>query len=150
EEDCAAVRERDHQIWLNMVAALPPGAPIPPEYVNPCIAEDPSYAPGADGPGVPGDQTGQMDGGAGLSPGVNAPTNLAPATPDGDIVPLPGQSLDLPSADSTPGQDQVPGVRVPAESGSRAGPGQENQDGGDREEQGPVLDPFEGRTEDQD
>ncbi|NMM92783.1 hypothetical protein B2J88_52705, partial [Rhodococcus sp. SRB_17] len=28
-EDCEAVRARDHQIYLNMIAALPPGSPIP-------------------------------------------------------------------------------------------------------------------------
>ncbi|MGA5199598.1 hypothetical protein, partial [Streptomyces exfoliatus] len=36
-EDCAAVRARDHQIYLNLIASLPPGSPIPPEYINPCL-----------------------------------------------------------------------------------------------------------------
>ena len=36
-EDCAAVRARDHQIYLNLIASLPPGAPVPPEYINPCL-----------------------------------------------------------------------------------------------------------------
>ncbi|MCY4668216.1 MAG: hypothetical protein OXC29_09530, partial [Rhodococcus sp.] len=38
EEDCAAVRARDHQIYLNLIASLPPGAPIPPEIINPCLS----------------------------------------------------------------------------------------------------------------
>lgn len=36
-EDCAAVRARDHQIYLNLIASLPPAAPVPPEYINPCL-----------------------------------------------------------------------------------------------------------------
>src|SRR5699024_7090556 len=64
EEDCQAVRDRDHQIWLQVVASLPPGAPIPPEPINPCIAEDPSRAPGAEGGSivdVPGTGVGAGD-----------------------------------------------------------------------------------------
>lgn len=161
EEDCQAVRARDHQIWLEMVAALPSGAPIPPEYVNPCIAEDPSYAPGEGGGGYQGGQPGQAGGGGGISPGSNAPTNLTNARPGGDIVPLPGgqpgQPLVVspgllgPESGVVPdGAGLPPNVRSPDDAGGGPlvpgverilAPGSVDNDGGQvfAEEQGPAL-----------
>src|SRR5699024_1832141 len=86
------VRDRDHQIWLQIVASLPPGAPIPPEPVNPCIAEDPSRAPGAEGGSivdVPGTDLGTGEG-RGPQVGTNAPGRIGDGATDQVIVDVPG------------------------------------------------------------
>src|SRR5699024_9008261 len=91
EQDCQAVRDRDHQIWLQIVASLPPGAPIPPEPVNPCIAEDPSRAPGTEGGSivdVPGTDLGAGQG-RGPQVGTNAPGRIGDGA-GGVIVDIPG------------------------------------------------------------
>ncbi|NMM92712.1 hypothetical protein B2J88_52300, partial [Rhodococcus sp. SRB_17] len=105
---------RDHQIYLNMIAALPPGSPIPPEYINPCLtAPSTTTAP----PALPGQagQSGQA--GPGLQVGANAPT-LMPRYNGTDIVPVPGAAV--PAAPGAPaGAENTPGRDVP---GSSAGP----------------------------
>ncbi len=88
EEDCQAVRDRDHQIWLDLIANLPPGSPIPPEPINPCIPAGPETTTTAPAP-LPG-QGGQTGtGGSGPQVGANAPT-LMPRYNGTDIVPVPG------------------------------------------------------------
>ncbi|MFD6516879.1 hypothetical protein [Rhodococcus sp. NPDC060176] len=85
-EDCAAVRARDHQIYLNLIASLPPGAPIPPEYINPCLTAPtttPTAAPTTT-VGLPGAQAP----GGGPNVGANAPTNF-PTYNGTPIVPVP-------------------------------------------------------------
>ncbi|WP_137726539.1 DNA/RNA non-specific endonuclease [Prescottella subtropica] len=109
EEDCQAVRDRDHQIWLQLIANLPPGAPIPPEPINPCIPQPQHTTTAAPAPlpGLPGNDPGQS--GSGPQVGVNAPTRM-PTYNGTDIVPVPG----LP-APTIPGGDQparVEGGRV--------------------------------------
>lgn len=95
EEDCQAVRDRDHQIWLDLVNSLPPGAPTPPEPINPCIAaETTSAAPTT--PALPGLEAGAS--GSGPQVGANAPTNM-PSYSGTDIVPVPG--LPAPSSAET-------------------------------------------------
>ncbi|MCW0190082.1 MAG: hypothetical protein OJJ55_02195 [Rhodococcus sp.] len=85
-EDCAAVRARDHQIYLNLVASLPPGAPIPPEYINPCLTAPSTTATAAPTTtvGLPGAQAS----GGGPNVGANAPTNF-PTYNGTPIVPVP-------------------------------------------------------------
>ncbi|MHD0303324.1 Tox-REase-5 domain-containing protein [Rhodococcus erythropolis] len=86
EEDCAAVRARDHQIYLNLIASLPPGALIPPEYINPCLTAPtttPTAAPTTT-VGLPGAQAP----GGGPNVGANAPTNF-PTYNGTPIVPVP-------------------------------------------------------------
>lgn len=85
-EDCAAVRARDHQIYLNLVASLPPGAPIPPEYINPCVTAPSTTATAAPTTtvGLPGAQAP----GGGPNVGANAPTNF-PTYNGTPIVPVP-------------------------------------------------------------
>jgi len=86
-EDCAAVRARDHQIYLNLIASLPPGSPIPPEYINPCLTAPtttPTAAPTTT-VGLPGAQAP----GGGPNVGANAPTNF-PTYNGTPIVPVPG------------------------------------------------------------
>ena len=85
-EDCAAVRARDHQMYLNLIASLPPGAPIPPEYINPCLpapSTTPTAAPTTT-VGLPGAQAP----GGGPNVGANAPTNF-PTYNGTPIVPVP-------------------------------------------------------------
>lgn len=74
EVDCAAVRARDHQIYLNLIASLPPGAPIPLEYINPCLTAPYTTATAAPTTtvGLPG---AQAPGGV-PNVGANAPTNF--------------------------------------------------------------------------
>ena len=85
-EDCAAVRARDHQIYLNLIASLPPGAPIPPEYINPCLTAPSTTATAAPTTtvGLPGAQAP----GGGPNVGANAPTNF-PTYNGTPIVPIP-------------------------------------------------------------
>ncbi|OYD61214.1 hypothetical protein [Rhodococcus sp. OK302] len=113
-EDCEAVRARDHQIYLNMIAALPPGSPIPPEYINPCLtAPSTTTAP----PALPGQAGQRGQAGPGLQVGANAPT-LMPRYNGTDIVPVPGAAV--PAAPGAPaGAENTPGRDVP---GSSAGP----------------------------
>lgn len=100
-EDCQAVRDRDHQIWQQLVDSLPPGAPIPPEPVNPCITEDPSRMPGAEsGTSVElPDSSASSSEGKSLA-GTNAPSRIEKGSvdivplPPVDIVPLPQMSID--------------------------------------------------------
>ena len=93
EEDCEAVRARDHQIYLNLIASLPPGSPIPPEYINPCLTAPSSTATVAPTTtiGMPGAQAP----GGGPSVGANAPTNF-PTYNGTPIVPVPGDSYPEP------------------------------------------------------
>lgn len=86
EEDCAAVRARDHQIYLNLIASLPPGAPIPPEIINPCLSAPSTTATAAPTTtvGLPGAQAP----GGGPNVGANAPTNF-PTYNGTPIVPVP-------------------------------------------------------------
>ncbi|MGC0367707.1 hypothetical protein ABH922_005759 [Rhodococcus sp. 27YEA15] len=85
-EDCAAVRARDHQIYLNLIASLPPGAPIPPEVINPCLSAPTTTATAAPTTtvGLPGAQAP----GGGPNVGANAPTNF-PTYNGTPIVPVP-------------------------------------------------------------
>ncbi len=86
-EDCAAVRARDHQIYLNLIASLPPGSPVPPEYINPCLTapSTTATAPPTSTAGLPGAQAS----GGGPNVGANAPTNF-PTYNGTPIVPGPG------------------------------------------------------------
>lgn len=86
EEDCAAVRARDHQIYLNLIASLPPGAPIPPEIINPCLSAPSTTSTAAPTTtvGLPGVQAP----GGGPNVGANAPTNF-PTYNGTPIVPVP-------------------------------------------------------------
>ena len=85
-EDCAAVRARDHQIYLNLIASLPRGAPVPPEYINPCLTAPSTTATAAPTTtvGLPGVQAP----GGGPNVGANAPTNF-PTYNGTPIVPVP-------------------------------------------------------------
>ncbi|BCF86535.1 hypothetical protein RQCS_60800 (plasmid) [Rhodococcus qingshengii] len=85
-EDCAAVRARDHQIYLNLIASLPPGAPVPPEVINPCLTAPSTTATAAPTTtvGLPGVQAP----GGGPNVGANAPTNF-PTYNGTPIVPVP-------------------------------------------------------------
>ncbi|MEU4058434.1 hypothetical protein [Rhodococcus qingshengii] len=110
-EDCAAVRARDHQIYLNLIASLPPGAPIPPEYINPCLTAPSTTATVAPTTtvGLPGAQAP----GGGPNVGANAPTNF-PTYNGTPIVPVPGAAL--PGQPNTPtpsGIENPAGVPVP-------------------------------------
>jgi hypothetical protein len=109
EEDCAAVRARDHQIYLNLIASLPPGSPIPPEYINPCLTAPPTTttAPPTSTAGLPGAQAP----GGGPNVGANAPTNF-PTYNGTPIVPVP---VPAPGAaqTATPGAPTAPGVESP-------------------------------------
>ncbi|MDV6277812.1 hypothetical protein R3Q06_30420 [Rhodococcus erythropolis] len=106
-EDCAAVRARDHQIYLNLIASLPPGAPIPPEYINPCLTAPSTTATAAPTTtvGLPGAQAP----GGGPNVCANAPTNF-PTYNGTPIVPVPGAAL--PGQPNTP---TPPGIENPAE-----------------------------------
>ncbi|NIL84062.1 hypothetical protein RhoFasGS6_01422 [Rhodococcus fascians] len=106
EEDCAAVRARDHQIYLNLIASLPPGSPIPPEYINPCLTAPPTTTttPPTSTAGLPGAQAP----GGGPNVGANAPTNF-PTYNGTPIVPVPGVAQT-----ATPGAPAAPGVESPA------------------------------------
>ncbi|MFD4785461.1 hypothetical protein ACFWNH_31065 [Rhodococcus qingshengii] len=115
-EDCAAVRARDHQIYLNLIAALPPGVPIPTEYVNPCLSP-PSRTPAVPAAptttvGLPGAQAP----GGGPNVGVIAPTSW-PTYNGTPIVPVP--TIEVPpiasgSPTSETGAGALPGASVPA------------------------------------
>ncbi|BCF86269.1 hypothetical protein RQCS_58140 (plasmid) [Rhodococcus qingshengii] len=85
-EDCAAVRARDHQIYLNLIASLPPGAPIPPEYINPCLTAPSTTATAA--PTTTVGLSGAQAPGGGPNAGANAPTNF-PTYNGTPIVPVP-------------------------------------------------------------
>ncbi|MBT2275872.1 hypothetical protein [Rhodococcus qingshengii] len=74
-EDCAAVRARDHQVYLNLIDSLPPGSPIPPEYVNPCLTATPTTTATAVPTATVGLPGAQAPGG-GPNVGANAPTNF--------------------------------------------------------------------------
>lgn len=136
EQQCEAVRARDHQRWLDMVSQLPPGTPPPLEYVNPCVPEDPSFAPGAQGDSTTTDGTETTGTGRnqpGPSVGTNAPTDIPVAPPGAVIVPVPEQ-LPEPTA-PLPG-DAAKSQEAPA-SGAGAEPDSETghvapaeQDGG--------------------
>nr|WP_274704021.1 DNA/RNA non-specific endonuclease [Rhodococcus qingshengii] len=111
-EDCAAVRARDHQIYLNLIASLPPGAPIPPEYINPCLTAPSTTATAAPTTtvGLPGAQAP----GGGPNVGANAPTNF-PTYNGTPIVPVPGAALPgTPGAPTTSGVENPAGVPVPS------------------------------------
>ncbi|EQM31816.1 hypothetical protein R3Q08_07455 [Rhodococcus erythropolis] len=114
EEDCAAVRARDHQIYLNLVASLPPGSPIPPEVINPCLTAPSTTAsptptttiglPGAQAPG------------GGPNVGANAPTNF-PTYNGTPIVPVPTigvPPLSSESPTSEAGTGASPNASTPA------------------------------------
>ena len=110
-EDCAAVRARDHQIYLNLIASLPPGAPIPPEIINPCLSAPSTTSTAAPTTtvGLPGAQAP----GGGPNVGANAPTNF-PTYNGTPIVPVPGAAL--PGQPNTPtpsGIENPAGVPVP-------------------------------------
>ncbi|MDV8006859.1 hypothetical protein [Rhodococcus sp. IEGM 1318] len=110
-EDCAAVRARDHQIYLNLIASLPPGAPIPPEYINPCLTAPSTTATAAPTTtvGLPGAQAP----GGGPNVGANAPTNF-PTYNGTPIVPVPGAALSgQPNTPTPPGIENPAGVPVP-------------------------------------
>ncbi|MCD2104905.1 hypothetical protein O4214_20825 [Rhodococcus erythropolis] len=118
EEDCAAVRARDHQIYLNLIASLPPGAPIPPEYINPCLTAPSTTATAAPTAtvGLPGAQAP----GGGPNVGANAPTNF-PAYNGTPIVPVPGAALPgQPNTPTPPGIENPAGVRIPTTTGGPA------------------------------
>ncbi|QEX10701.1 hypothetical protein F6X56_13735 [Rhodococcus erythropolis] len=110
-EDCAAVRARDHQIYLNLIASLPPGAPIPPEYINPCLTAPtttPTAAPTTT-VGLPGAQAP----GGGPNVGANAPTNF-PTYNGTPIVPVPGTAqAGTSGAPTQPSVENPAGVPVP-------------------------------------
>lgn len=110
-EDCAAVRARDHQIYLNLIASLPPGAPIPPEYINPCLTATPTTtAAPTTTVGLPGAQAP----GGGPNAGANAPTNF-PTYNGTPIVPAPGAALPgTPGTPTTSGVENPAGVPVPS------------------------------------
>lgn len=147
EEDCAAVRARDHQIYLNLIASLPPGAPIPPEIINPCLSAPSTTATVAPTTtvGLPGAQAP----GGGPNVGANAPTNF-PTYNGTPIVPVPtievppitsespasetgvgafpnASASAVPSPTPTPGEgtttDRGPGP-IPADSDSNIAPAQ--------------------------
>ncbi|MFJ7624518.1 hypothetical protein ACIQYZ_37670, partial [Rhodococcus erythropolis] len=147
EEDCAAVRARDHQIYLNLIASLPPGAPIPPEIINPCLSAPSTTATAAPTTtvGLPGAQAP----GGGPNVGANAPTNF-PTYNGTPIVPVPtievppiaseasasetgvgafpnASASAVPSPTPTPGEgtttDRGPGP-IPADSDSNIAPAQ--------------------------
>jgi hypothetical protein len=111
-EDCAAVRARDHQIYLNLIASLPPGSPIPPEYINPCLTapSTTTTAPPTSTAGLPGAQAP----GGGPNVGANAPTNF-PTYNGTPIVPAPGP-VPVPGVvqTATPGAPAAPGGESPA------------------------------------
>ena len=112
EEDCEAVRARDHQIYLNLIASLPPGSPIPPEYINPCLTAPSSTATVAPTTtiGMPGAQAP----GGGPSVGANAPTNF-PTYNGTPIVPVPGDSYpEPPGSPPRSDVDNPAGVLVPS------------------------------------
>ncbi|MDJ0105632.1 hypothetical protein QM646_04405 [Rhodococcus erythropolis] len=118
EEDCAAVRARDHQIYLNLIASLPPGAPIPPEYINPCLTAPSTTATAAPTTtvGLPGAQAP----GGGPNVGANAPTNF-PAYNGTPIVPVPGAALPgQPNTPTPPGIENPAGVPIPTTTGGPA------------------------------
>ncbi|CAJ0557263.1 unnamed protein product, partial [Mesorhabditis spiculigera] len=98
-------------IYLNLIASLPPGAPVPPEYINPCLSAPtttPTAAPTTT-VGLPGAQAP----GGGPNVGANAPTNF-PAYNGTPIVPVPGAAL--PGQPNTPtpsGIENPAGVPVP-------------------------------------
>ncbi|OZE95926.1 hypothetical protein CH302_16700 [Rhodococcus sp. 15-2388-1-1a] len=111
-EDCAAVRARDHQIYLNLIASLPPGSPIPPEYINPCLTA-PSTTTTAQPTSTAGLPGAQAPGG-GPNVGANAPTNFptyngTPIVPGPGPVPVPGVVQT-----ATPGAPAAPGGESPA------------------------------------
>ncbi|MCZ9634948.1 hypothetical protein [Rhodococcus sp. BH5] len=111
EEDCAAVRARDHQIYLNLIASLPPGAPIPPEYINPCLSAPSTTSTAAPTTtvGLPGVQAP----GGGPNVGANAPTNF-PTYNGTPIVPVPGAALSgQPNTPTPSGIENPAGVPVP-------------------------------------
>ena len=121
-EDCAAVRARDHQIYLNLIASLLPGAPLPPECINPCLT-----APSMTGTaaatttvGLPGAQAP----GGGPNVAANAPTNFLTynGTP---IVPVPTIEVSvqrIPEASMHPTVQQCsPGGRAASRGGNRNG-----------------------------
>ncbi|MDZ7914315.1 MAG: hypothetical protein U5O16_21140 [Rhodococcus sp. (in: high G+C Gram-positive bacteria)] len=112
EEDCAAVRARDHQIYLNLIASLPPGAPIPPEYINPCLTAPSTTATAAPTTtvGLPGAQAP----GGGPNVGANAPTNF-PTYNGTPIVPVPGAAQSgQPNSPTPPGIENPAGIPVPS------------------------------------
>ncbi|RMB78115.1 hypothetical protein AYK61_18375 [Rhodococcus sp. SBT000017] len=102
EEDCAAVRARDHQIYLNLIASLPPGSPIPPEYINPCLTAPPTTttAPPTSTAGLPGAQAP----GGGPNVGANAPTNF-PTYNGTPIVAVPAIEVPADISPSSPGNE---------------------------------------------
>ncbi len=145
--NCAAVRARDHQIYLNLIASLPPGAPIPPEIINPCLSAPSTTATVAPTTtvGLPGAQAP----GGGPNVGANAPTNF-PTYNGTPIVPVPtievppitsespasetgvgafpnASASAVPSPTPTPGEgtttDRGPGP-IPADSDSNIAPAQ--------------------------
>ncbi|MGL4306832.1 MAG: hypothetical protein ACRCSF_11855 [Mycobacteriaceae bacterium] len=108
-EECQAVRDRDHAVYLQVVAALPPGSPVPPEYVNPCVeAPAPTSTTTT---AVPAAVPTGVNTGSGIHVGSNGATNM-PSYSGTDIVPVPG----------VPGQ---PGPSQPGQPGpSQPGAGQ--------------------------
>lgn len=85
-DDCAAVRARDHQIYLNLINSLPPGAPIPPEIINPCLTAPTTTATAA--PTTTAGLPGMQSPGGGPNVGANAPTDF-PQYNGTPIVPVP-------------------------------------------------------------
>ncbi|YCN55391.1 hypothetical protein AB9M10_26780 [Rhodococcus erythropolis] len=118
EEDCAAVRARDHQIYLNLIASLPPGASIPPEYINPCLTAPSTTATAAPTTtvGLPGAQAP----GGGPNVGANAPTNF-PTYNGTPIVPVPGAAHPgQPQSPTQSGIENPAGIPVPSTTGGPA------------------------------
>ncbi|MEI4741772.1 glycohydrolase toxin TNT-related protein [Rhodococcus erythropolis] len=112
EEDCVAVRARDHQIYLNLIASLPPGSPIPPEIINPCLSAPSTTATAAPTTtvGLPGAQAP----GGGPNVGANAPTNF-PTYNGTPIVPVPGAAQPgQPQSPTPPAIENPAGVPVPS------------------------------------
>ncbi|MGL4305366.1 MAG: hypothetical protein ACRCSF_04365 [Mycobacteriaceae bacterium] len=95
-EECQAVRDRDHAIYLQLVASLPPGSPVPPEIINPCL-EAPSQTPTTMAPPTFDTPTpGQTSGGIGYGADIPHTGTLTITMP-----PTPGVS-------TSPGQPPAP------------------------------------------
>ncbi|MGL4305764.1 MAG: hypothetical protein ACRCSF_06380 [Mycobacteriaceae bacterium] len=94
-EDCQAVRDRDHAIYLQLIASLPPGSPVPPEIINPCI-EAPSTTPTTLAPTTfetptPGQTSGGIGYGADVPHTGTLTITIQPGQPAGTVVEQPGQ-----------------------------------------------------------
>ncbi len=117
EEDCAAVRARDHQIYLNLIASLPPGAPIPPEIINPCLSAPSTTATVAPTTTV-GLPPGAQAPGGGPNVGANAPTNFPTYNGTPPIVPVPTIEVPPITSESPPASETGVGAFPPNASAS--------------------------------